>query len=204
LRAGSYASFASPWRGVRAALSMAAGEPAAGTAIKVGAAVLALAVAGLFARPLAALARAAHGMPGDDVVAGASLTSPATVGGCVLPAAAVFAVMIAWIVAWPYVLPWYDGVGWAMLAALPWLPAPWAALDWLLLARTTALAFGYLPARGVAMPAGLGWLRSVVRTGLTPVALLTLLAVLIVVLWHARGTRAGPEDGRAHPAPFSL
>jgi hypothetical protein len=25
-----------------------------------------------------------------------------------------------------------------------------------------------------------------------------------VVLWHARGTRAGPEDGRAHPAPFSL
>jgi hypothetical protein len=192
LRAGSYASFASPWRGVRAALSPLAGEPAADTVIKVGAVVLALAVAALFARPLAALARAAPGVPGgaDDAVAGAGPAAPATAGGGLLPAAAVFAVMIAWLAAWPYVLPWYDGLVWAMLAALPWLPGPWAAMDWLLLARTTALAFGYLPARGVAMPAGLGWLRSVVRTDITPVALLAVLAVLIVVLWPLRGTRA--------------
>src|SRR5205823_1511192 len=85
LRAGSYASLASPWRGVRAALSLVAGEPAAGTAIKAGAVVLALAVAALFARPLAALARVDAG---------------------VLPVAAVGAVVIAWLVAWPYVLPW--------------------------------------------------------------------------------------------------
>ena len=66
------------------------------------------------------------------------------------------------------------------------------------------LAFGYLPARGVAMPAGLGWLRSVLRTDITPAALLAVLAVLIVVLWPARGTRAGPGCERSGSAPFSL
>jgi hypothetical protein len=80
----------------------------------------------------------------------------------------VFAVVFAWLVAWTYVLPWYDSLAWALLAALPWLPQPWAALDWLVLARTTALAFGYLPARGIALPAGLTWLHTVIRAGITP------------------------------------
>ena len=80
----------------------------------------------------------------------------------------------------PYVLPWYDGLAWALLPLLPW-----SALDWLVLARTTALAFGYLPARGIAMPAGLGWLVTVVRTGVTP-ALLLLVAVLLVVTVRSR------------------
>ena len=73
----------------------------------------------------------------------------------------------AWLIAWPYVLPWYDGLAWALLALLPWTSLPWAALDWLVLARTAALAFGYLPARGIALPSGLGWLQSVVRTAVT-------------------------------------
>ena len=60
---------------------------------------------------------------------------------------------------------------------------PWAALDRLVLARTTALALGYLPARGIALPAGLGWLRTVVRTGVTPLLLLATTVVLVVVLW---------------------
>jgi len=67
----------------------------------------------------------------------------------------VLAVVLAWLVAWTYVLPWYDSLAWALLAMLPWLPMPWAALDWLVLARTTVLAFGYLPARGIALPPGL-------------------------------------------------
>ena len=83
----------------------------------------------------------------------------------VLAGASCFVLGFAWLAAWPYVLPWYDGLGWALLALLPWAPLPWAALDWLVLARTAALAFGYLPARGIVLPAGLGWLRSVVRTG---------------------------------------
>jgi len=93
--------------------------------------------------------------------------------------ALVLAVAVAWLFAWPYVLPWYDSLGWALLAA-----APWSRLDWLLLARTTALAVGYLPARGVALPAGLGWLETVVRTALTPAALLVILVLLVVPLWR--------------------
>jgi hypothetical protein len=140
--------------------------------------------------------------------------------------------------AWPYVLPWYDGLGWALLALLP-LPtlgraavqgasaqgaavpraavpgaagqgapvggaAPGAAalgrvtgavvlwrgravglvvaLDWLMLARTTALGFGYLPARGISMPPDLAWLRPVFRNAVTPLALLTILVILLLLL----------------------
>jgi hypothetical protein len=93
---------------------------------------------------------------------------------------------VALLAAWPYVLPWYDGLGWALLALLPWAPLPWAALDWLVLARTAALAFGYLPARGIVLPAGLGWLRSVVRTGVTPAALLAVTVTLVLLLWPYR------------------
>ena len=43
-------------------------------------------------------------------------------------------------------------------------------LAWILLARTTALGFGYLPARqaDAALPPGLGWLQPVIRHGVTP------------------------------------
>ena len=84
-------------------------------------------------------------------------------------------------------LPWYDGLGWALIALLPW-----SRLDWLLLARTSALAFGYLPARTIVMPAGLGWLRTVVRMGITPVALLAVIVALVVLLWPSRPTMLKP------------
>jgi hypothetical protein len=103
----------------------------------------------------------------------------------VLTGASCFVLGFAWLAAWPYVLPWYDGLGWALLALLPWAVLPWAALDWLMLARTAALAFGYLPARGIALPADLGWLRSVVRTGVTPVALLAVTVILVLFLWRS-------------------
>ena len=74
--------------------------------------------------------------------------------------------------------------------------------DWLVLARTAALAFGYLPARGIALPSGLGWLRSVVRTGVTPAALLAVAVTLVLFLWPCRprwrpraARRAGPDAG---------
>jgi hypothetical protein len=111
--------------------------------------------------------------------------------------AMVLAVAFAWLLAWPYVLPWYDSLGWALLALLSW-----SRLDWLLLARTTALAFGYLPARGIALPAGLGWLETVVRTAVTPAALLAIVVVLVVMLWprHKKFSNASRVDdsvGRA-------
>jgi hypothetical protein len=117
--------------------------------------------------------------------AGASWATPEVGGPAGLSGVAglgwalVLVVAFAWLFAWPYVLPWYDSLGWALLAA-----APWSRLDGLLLARTTALALGYLPARGVPLPAGLGWLETVVRTALTPAALLVILLLLVVPLWR--------------------
>jgi alpha-1,6-mannosyltransferase len=173
LRAGSYVSIGSPWRPVRSALRLAIGEQNADNLVKAGAVVLAVGLLVLLARPLMALAGRLMGLP--DAAPG------------VLVPASVLVVALAWLFAWPYVLPWYDSLAWALLAMLPWLPVPWAALDWLVLVRGAALAVGYLPARGIAMPEGLTWLRTVVRTGVTPFVLAVVVAGLMVLLWpHER------------------
>ena len=67
-------------------------------------------------------------------------------------------------------------------------------LGWLLLARTTALGFGYLPARqtDAALPSGLGWLQPVIRHGITP-AVLAVATVWLVVLM-VRSGRMGRRD----------
>jgi hypothetical protein len=211
LRAGSYVSIGSPWRVVRSGLRLVVGEASADSLVRAGAIVLAVILLALFARPLRRLAGAITGAPAAadpaarvqaggilaiggpaDPVAGGPVTAAQLT---VLAGASCFVLGFAWLVAWPYVLPWYDGLGWALLALLPWAPLPWAALDWLLLARTAALAFGYLPARGIALPAGLGWLRSVVRTGVTPAALLAVTVILVLLLrphrprWLPRAAR---------------
>jgi hypothetical protein len=59
-----------------------------------------------------------------------------------------------------------------------------------MLARTTALGFGYLPARGVTMPPDLAWLRPVLRNGVTPAVLLMILILLVCC----------PRRGRIVPA----
>jgi hypothetical protein len=203
LRAGSFVSIGSPWRLVRDALQHGAGLAvgAAGDVVKAGAIVLAAVLLVLLLRWLRGLAgvdRAGPDGVGPDVP-GADLPGVA--------ACCVFAFAFAWLVAWPYVLPWYDGLGWAVLTLLPLSAASAgaagvpnatvpvsnsmvAALDWLLLVRTAALAFGYLPARGIIMPADLRWLQSVVRTGVTPVILLGVTVGLVVlVVRRAAGSR---------------
>jgi len=228
LRAGSYVSIGSPWRAVRSGLRLLVGEGHAGSLVRAGAIVLAVALLALFARPLRVLASAVTGTPAaadpaavnpaaaDPAAVNPAAVNPASVinpaagvqvtgapptgisagpaGGdpvnaaqlTVLAGASCFVLGFAWLAAWPYVLPWYDGLGWALLALLPWARLPWAALDWLVLARTAALAFGYLPARGITLPPGLDWLRSVVRTGVTPVALLAVTVTLALLLWPHR------------------
>jgi hypothetical protein len=190
LSAGSYVSIGSPWRAVRSGLHLGAGLSNAGAedVVKAGAVVLAVALLVLL---LAAIARQARracatspgpAQPADPAQPAGLAPSRGEVAGW-LAASTVAAVALAWLFAWPYVLPWYDALGWAMLAVLPW-----SRLDWLLLARTAALAIGYLPARGtVTLPSGLGWLETVVRTGVTPAILLVCLVVLIVTLWPGRG-----------------
>ena len=186
LRAGSFVSIGSPWRAVRAALSLATGEAIAEDAVKAAAIGLAVVLLVLLVRSISVLEPAAG--PGSGLAtldpAGRQELDPAGRQDLVpasLAWAAAFAVAFAWLLAWPYVLPWYDGLGWALIALLPW-----SRLDGLLLARTSALAFGYLPARSITMPAGLGWLRTVVRTGITPVVLLGVVVALVVMLWPSR------------------
>ena len=62
---------------------------------------------------------------------------------------------------------------------------------WLLLARTTALGLGFLPARqaDATLPRGLSWLQPVVRHGVTP-AVLAAATVLLAVLM-VRSRRSG-------------
>ena len=104
-------------------------------------------------------------------------------------AAVTFALVLAWLFAWPYVLPWYDAFGWALLALVP-LASGGAveALCWLLLARTAALGFGYLPARqaDVTLPAGLGWLQPVIRHGVTPAVLAAATVWLVCLMLRPR------------------
>ena len=199
LRAGSYVSIGSPWRPVRSALRLVLGEATADDLVRAGAVILAVAVLALFARPLTALAHNCRRSPAlglgrpvghldaEFCPRPGDLPDGPRADALTLAAASVFAVVFAWLVAWTYVLPWYDSLAWALLAVLPWLPSPWAALDWLVLARTTVLAFGYLPARGIALPPGLTWTRTVVRSGVTPVLLLALTVLLVVVL-RSRGS----------------
>ena len=166
-RESNLVSIASPWRVLRALVQLAVGGTAATDTVKAGAIALAVLLAVLLVRGLPG--------PGETVV---------------------FAVVLAWLFAWPYVLPWYDALAWALLPLVPWGAAAADGICWLLLARTTALAFGYLPARqaDAALPSGLSWLQPVIRHGVTP-AILTAAAVwLAVLMLRARRTgRLVPE-----------
>jgi hypothetical protein len=178
LRGGSYTSIGSPWRAVRSGLRLIIGESAAENVVKAGALLLAVLLLVLLVRYFAQAC--AERTPSVLVP---SVLMPSVLMPSVLMPAMAFAFVFAWLLAWPYVLPWYDGLGWALLALLsPSWPAS-VRFDWLMLARTTALAIGYLPARGIPLPAGLGWLETVVRTAVTPVALLIIVILTIVWLW---------------------
>ncbi|GAA0348826.1 polyprenol phosphomannose-dependent alpha 1,6 mannosyltransferase MptB [Actinoallomurus spadix] len=106
---------------------------------------------------------------------------------------------VAWLFAAPYALPWYDGLGWAMLALVPW-----SRLDGLLLARTSLLALAYLPARDprlAGLPRSLDWLITDVRSRVTPCLLTALLIALVVVALRARRAPAPVRSPRAPAEP---
>jgi hypothetical protein len=189
LRAGGYTSIGSPWRPLRSLLELVLSSGASEDIVKAGAVVLA---ACLIVALLCALGPRG---PAAQVPAGGGINSarPALGGGQALTACT-FAVVFGWLLAWPYVLPWYDGLGWVLLALLPA-----SSLDWLLLARTGALAIGYLPARGIVLPSGLHWLETVVRTAVTPAILLAVIVLTVTWLWRVRP--AGPAGPAAAVTP---
>jgi hypothetical protein len=171
LRASGMVSVGSPWRVVRTLLRVTVmSESAADDVVRVLAVVLMVGLAAALLRPR---------LRND-----CAIKSPVDAW-----AWAPLALVLAWLVAWPYVLPWYDALGWALL---PLLPATW--FDWLLLARTAALAFGYLPARstGITIPGGLRWMEPVVRSAVTP-AVLAAVTLLLVIAVRRRAGRARPS-----------
>ena len=178
-QASDMVSIGSPWRVIRTVMHLAVAGTAATDIVKFGAIGLAVVLAVLLIRGLPAA------------------------GGT-----AAFALALAWLFAWPYVLPWYDALAWALLPLVPLVPgAAVEAVGWLLLARTAALGFGYLPARqtDAALPPGLGWLQPVVRHGVTPAVLAATTAGLVILMLRSRrSARLGrwfQED--SPPAPSS-
>ena len=175
-QASDMVSIGSPWRVIRTIIHLAVTGTAATDLVKAGAVVLAVLLAVLLIRGLEPGSRAVY-------------------------PTVVFALALAWLFAWPYVLPWYDAFGWALLALVP-LASGGAveALCWLLLARTAALGFGYLPARqaDVTLPAGLGWLQPVIRHGVTPAVLAAATGWLVLAMVRAR--RENGPNGPGNPA----
>ena len=167
-QASDMVSIGSPWRVIRTIIHLAVAGTAVTDIVKAGAVTLAVLLAVLLVR----------GLPGprawSEPSAGAG-PDPGRYAGVA------FALALAWLFAWPYVLPWYDALAWALLPLVPGTAA--AGVGWLLLARTAALGFGYLPARqtDAALPPGLGWLQPVVRHGITP-AVLAVTTIWLVVL----------------------
>jgi hypothetical protein len=167
-QASDMVSIGSPWRVIRTIIHLAVAGTAATDIVKVGAVALMVVLAVLLIR-------------------GLSIGAGGTVA---------FALALAWLFAWPYVLPWYDALAWALLPLVPLVPGTAAAgVGWLLLARTAALGFGYLPARqtDAALPPGLGWLQPVFRHGITPAVLAVTTVWLVILMVRAgRAVRLDP------------
>ncbi len=227
LRDGGLVSVGSPWRATRSALRLLGGLPegAADGVVRASAVVLGLLLLAMLLRalvlgPASAVLDPPPGPAGSGQAGSGQAGSGQAGSGQLaeLAAAGAAAAALAWLFAWPYVLPWYDALGWALLALVPAAGSAGAvatggavaravpvavwrgrnvplvpALDWLLLARTAALGFGYLPARGLRLPPSLAWLETVVRTGVTPVVLLTAAVALAGLLWPRRARPSVPS-----------
>nr|WP_308250279.1 polyprenol phosphomannose-dependent alpha 1,6 mannosyltransferase MptB [Sphaerisporangium fuscum] len=183
LHATKSISWATPWHLVQKGLQAAFGPGA----YRVWIQIASLLVLALLATALLRALRVPYGLTGglrgpydDGRPPRARLAEAAGVA---------VAVVAAWLFATPYALPWYDGLGFALLAMVPA-----TALDGFMVARLTVLSLAYLPARQDRQPADLSWLFTV-RGVVVPALLLALTAVLA---WWALTTAAG--RGSTRPA----
>lgn len=168
-RAATYVSLATPWRWSLDPLIAGAGEDTGRRIITGLAALLAVGIAVMLLRALPR--RPERDRPDLDAARVA----------CVLT--------VAWVLAAPYALPWYDALVWAPLALLPA-----SRLDLLLLARTFVLALAYVPGRSVTfLPDDL---RAVTLGFRADVAPWLVLAVLLTALALAATSHLRPR-----PAP---
>lgn len=106
------------------------------------------------------------------------------------------ALVVAYVFATPYILPWYDGLALGMLALVAA-----SAVDGFVVVHLLALSLAYLPARVEDQPADLEWLRTAVRPQIAWV-LLALTVALAVWAWRAAGPGRRPPAS-AGPPPLA-
>jgi hypothetical protein len=195
-RESDMVSIGSPWRVIRTVIHFVVTGTAATDIVKLGATALAVVLAVLLIRGLPGVLPGRDRDPGEGTSPGMPETGYPAAGASV-----VFALVLAWLFAWPYVLPWYDALAWALLPLVALAPAAGAGslegICWLLLARTAALGFGYLPARqtDATLPRGLSWLQPVLRHGVTPVVLAGTTVLLVILLLRSRPRRQQDSPG---------
>jgi alpha-1,6-mannosyltransferase len=171
VRASRMVSVGSPWRPVRSALSLAMPEAVADDLVRWCAIALLTLLVWVWLRTT--LSRRRDGRAGAVGALGA---------------------VLAWLIAWPYVLPWYDALGWALLP-LPTRASRSAGsgqtgagspvlAERVMVVRTAMLAMAYLPARsaGIVIPAGLRWTEPVLRSAVCPAVLAALGIYLVASL----------------------
>jgi glycosyl transferase family 87 len=151
-QASRFVSVGTPWRPVRALLLIAVNHNTATAIVQAGAVLLALALMRSLDRDFPApVAEEEYDLARAGLIP-----------------------VLAWALAAPYTLGWYDVVPWALLALLP--PSRY---DKILLAHTGMLAIAYLPGRTVALPAALKWATTILRSAVSPAVLLILLVLVL-------------------------
>jgi hypothetical protein len=151
---GQYTTPAAPWRVVRSALEPWLGVAAARATTPLLAGAVGLAVIALLLR---------RGLP---AAAGVSPLHRA--------AAVTATISVGWLLTAPYVLPWYDAVGWAALALVGA-----SLLDRVLVIHTAALSYALLPGREVPLPATVEGPATILHEVASPLVLLGLLLVVV-------------------------
>jgi hypothetical protein len=179
LHASKAISWATPWHLLQHGLQMIFGSGAYRAWIQVASMLVLVLLAGSLLRAV----RRPYGLTG------APSGHAAEAGGVAV------AVVVAWLFATPYALPWYDGLAFALLATVAG-----TALDGFMVAHMAALSLAYLPARQDHQPSDLGWLVTVWRGQVVPWILLALTVALAWWAMTAAG-RGSTRRGSAAPPP---
>ena len=171
-RVGQYTTPATPWRVVRSALAPWLGVVPARVVTPLLAGAVGVALIVLLLR---------HGLP-------------AAVGDSPRHRAAALAATfsVGWLLTAPYVLPWYDAVGWATLALVGA-----SILDRVLVLHSAALSYALLPGREVALPSMVEGPAAILHAVVSP---LVLLGLLLVVVSAARRRPPVPLPPAVEPA----
>jgi hypothetical protein len=196
LHASKSISFATPWHLAQRALQVLFGPGAYRSWIQAASLLTLLILATVLFRALRPYLSHSPTTPESNRrTASTSGTAGESGGGAEAGGMVAVVVVVAWLFATPYALPWYDGLAFALLATVPA-----TALDGFLVARVAALSLAYLPARQQGQPPDLGWLVSVVRGQVVPWILLGL--TIALAWWAVRATRrlrAMPPGSAALP-----